>query len=264
MIRLRRHLLEALENEEWHKLPPSVFVKGFIRSYAKALDLDEKKILELYESTAPVEPASPKPIMDEKQSRKGPTVLILVVVGAIALGVYMWYSKPSRDRAPTESQTGSFLESQDLPSEAVQPPLLVNKEPEPVQEEIVERESVGPDLSAPQPAEIEAGEPPEEEPQIPEAAPEPVAGPEWLILKGLVKSRTWVRIYVDDQQPKEYIFPPGSRPQWKAKEGFYVLVGNAAGIDFDYNGEVLENLGKLGQVIRLRLPEDFEVATDEG
>ena len=72
--------------------------------------------------------------------------------------------------------------------------------------------------------------------------------------------RTWIKICVDDQGPKEYIFQPGSRPQWKAKEGFYVIIGNAAGIEFDFNGKILEDIGNLGQVVKLRLPEDFKAA----
>jgi cytoskeleton protein RodZ len=67
-----------------------------------------------------------------------------------------------------------------------------------------------------------------------------------------------VKIYVDDKAPKEYMFRPGSRPQWEAKEGFYVMVGNASGIEFDLNGKVYRNLGKEGDVVRLRLPDDFE------
>jgi hypothetical protein len=67
-----------------------------------------------------------------------------------------------------------------------------------------------------------------------------------------------MRIYIDDQEPKEYIFEPGSMPQWKAREGFDILIGNAAGIEFDFKGENISGLGILGQVVRLRLPENFE------
>ncbi len=40
--RIRRNYLEALENEEWSKLPSQVFVKGFLRSYAELLGLDKE------------------------------------------------------------------------------------------------------------------------------------------------------------------------------------------------------------------------------
>jgi len=35
-----------------------------------------------------------------------------------------------------------------------------------------------------------------------------------------------------------------------------MLIGNAAGIDFDLNGKRVGNLGNPGQVIRLTLPKD--------
>ena len=42
--RLRSHILKALENEDWANLPSPVFVTGFIRSYARALGLDEGEL----------------------------------------------------------------------------------------------------------------------------------------------------------------------------------------------------------------------------
>ena len=94
------------------------------------------------------------------------------------------------------------------------------------------------------------------------ATSEPAMGTEpdltRFVLTGHVKARTWIRICVDDQEPKEYIFQPGSRPQWKGVDGFNVLIGNAAGVEFDFNGERFENLGDLGKVVRLKLPRHFE------
>lgn len=46
-LKLRPTVIEAIEEEQWDKLPPAVFVKGFIRSYAKFLGLDLKEIAEL-------------------------------------------------------------------------------------------------------------------------------------------------------------------------------------------------------------------------
>ena len=79
-----------------------------------------------------------------------------------------------------------------------------------------------------------------------------------LILKANVIEKTWVRIFVDDQEPKEYIFTPGSDPEWKAKEGMELLIGNAGGIRFEFNGVQVENIGNPGQVVRLSLPEGYK------
>jgi cytoskeleton protein RodZ len=46
--KIRAKYLRALENEEWDLLPGPTFVKSFLRTYAQALNLDDKAILEEY------------------------------------------------------------------------------------------------------------------------------------------------------------------------------------------------------------------------
>lgn len=46
--KIRAKYLRALENEEWDLLPGPTFVKSFLRTYAQALGLDSKAILEEY------------------------------------------------------------------------------------------------------------------------------------------------------------------------------------------------------------------------
>lgn len=235
ITRLRRDSLEALENEEWHNLPPSVFVKGFIRSYARAVDMEESKLLDLYHSIGPHNVAPLAPMTGPKKSMKG-IVLVLVPVFllvAFAVILYFWMGKPSSEQAVSDDLPGSSvgLTEMDIPES-----LPEEEEPD--------EYSTDKSLLIASPADF-------------------TATTNFHILKGIVHLRTWIRIYVDDEAPKEYIFQPGSRPQWKAKEGFYVLIGNAAGIAFDFNGKEFGDLGNLGQVVSLRLPENFERQVSE-
>jgi len=46
--KIRAKYLRALENEEWSLLPGPTFVKSFLRTYAQALDLDAKALVEEY------------------------------------------------------------------------------------------------------------------------------------------------------------------------------------------------------------------------
>ena len=78
-----------------------------------------------------------------------------------------------------------------------------------------------------------------------------------ITLTANVIERTWIRIFVDGQDAKEFILPPGSHPEWKAREGFELLIGNAGGIDLELNGQKIKKLGTSGQVVRLSLPEGY-------
>jgi len=46
--KIRAKYLRALENEEWHLLPGPTYVKSFLRTYAEALDLDAKALVDEY------------------------------------------------------------------------------------------------------------------------------------------------------------------------------------------------------------------------
>jgi cytoskeleton protein RodZ len=265
ITRLRRHFLEALENEEWHNLPPSVFVKGFIRSYAKALGMEESKLLELYKNTLPEDVAPPTPIIEPRKSKKAIVLALVLLLGALAATLYLWMGKPSPEQATVQTQKELPSEIQAKPSEKVQPVVQKSEEGASVKEMEVSADFPRPstglaemDIPEPLPDEKEPDEYPTDEDLFVASTTEPSATTDWLVLTGIVHLRTWIRIYIDDETPKEYILQPGSRAQWKAREGFYVLVGNAAGIDFDFNGRELSDLGGLGQVVSLRLPDSFK------
>ncbi len=48
-IRIRADYVEDIEAGKYDHLPPDVFVKGFIKSYAKFLKLDPEKVMKLYQ-----------------------------------------------------------------------------------------------------------------------------------------------------------------------------------------------------------------------
>ena len=79
-----------------------------------------------------------------------------------------------------------------------------------------------------------------------------------LVLKANVRERTWIRVFVDNKEPKDYVFQPGSKPEWRAEKGFELLIGNAGGVELGLEGAEMKTPGKKGQVIRLNIPEGYE------
>ena len=275
ITRLRRHLLVALENEEWDNLPSSVFVKGFIKSYAQTLGLDEKEALKLYERIAPIDTSPPKPLVEPKTTKKGRIFILIVVLGILGMIIFLGSGLPFYDwgfvfnpkvdvsenqKQHVRGEQPSFpkKEYQGAEKEKEVPASIPKHDPD-----LIGMEQFALPLADKETTEFNSGDESPMESSISESVPESASVNDGLILQGIVRGRTWIRITIDDQVPKEYIFQPGSRPQWKARESFNVIIGNAAGVEFDFNGKRIGNLGNLGQVIRLKLPEDLQGNTSD-
>ena len=90
--RISLKILEALEANQHEALPGSVYVKGFLRAYAKHVGLDENDLVLRYEDylqeTEDVGPGA----MERWRKRRGPVGwLLLVGVGlALALLYLLW------------------------------------------------------------------------------------------------------------------------------------------------------------------------------
>jgi cytoskeleton protein RodZ len=95
--RIGPRFLEALENEDWGKLPGGVFNRGFVRSVARYLGLDEEAFLAEYDLAhgAQVQPPSEK--MEHRIPPPPPWITIAMVLGILLLllgiitgGMYAW------------------------------------------------------------------------------------------------------------------------------------------------------------------------------
>ena len=238
--RMRIQVVEAIENEAWEALPPSVYVRGFLRSYAKILGLSQEAVIELYAKCVPPAPVQiPHPDSSRnRRQRAWPVLLIL----AVLVAVYgMWYFYPS---AQVNQGSREAASPPSLPAVASPPPVRPAEEP--VKTEATRAQSPSQEVPAtPQGTEGPARDQAKDEDR-------------WLSLTGTVRERTWLRITIDGKEEKEYLFQPGARPQWRGKEKFYVFIGNAGGIDFELNGKKVGDLGKPGQVVRVTLPNVVE------
>ena len=91
ITKIRTHILEALENEEFDKLPGGIFNKGFVRSYARFLGMNEEQVLKEFIELAgdPEQPLPDPPVPRRKEmrhkKRRSWGGVATVVVCAIAL-----------------------------------------------------------------------------------------------------------------------------------------------------------------------------------
>jgi transcriptional regulator with XRE-family HTH domain len=91
--KIRAKYLRALENEEWNLLPGPTYVKSFLRTYADALGLDGRLMVEEYKlrherlSDIELQPISPPRVRDPRGPRRRVPrgwLVAIVVLGLIA------------------------------------------------------------------------------------------------------------------------------------------------------------------------------------
>jgi len=91
--------LEALENGQFEKLPPSVYRTGIFKRLAKILDIDEKEITEMYNNETQVIETSAgynnivKPKKENFKFVLTPKKLIVTfsIILLASLFIYLWY-----------------------------------------------------------------------------------------------------------------------------------------------------------------------------
>jgi cytoskeletal protein RodZ len=126
--KIRAKYLRALENEEWGLLPGPTFVKSFLRTYATALGLDGKALVEEYRlhhehpSEGTLEPIVSSPQRGRNRSRPGPptdrgsrgyaiavgTILLIIIVLVVLLIAGGKSNKPSgTTSASTAAKSGA-------------------------------------------------------------------------------------------------------------------------------------------------------------
>jgi cytoskeletal protein RodZ len=129
--RIGPRFLEALENEDWEELPGGVFNRGFVRSVARYLGLDEEAFLAEYDLAhgAQVPPA------DERLKNKIPAAprwfpaavflgVLILLTGLVAAGFYGWrYYQARRNVKQSQASSSSALSQ---PTAQVPPPATAS------------------------------------------------------------------------------------------------------------------------------------------
>ena len=217
--RIRIDNLFLIERENHDKLPDEVFVKGFLRAFAKAIDADGDEAVRRYQLRLKVVQKIAKSEADLKMPAGKFWRRLLFCFGALLCLIFL----------------SVFAES------------VLNKKPS----------STGLlKINIEQPADIENEVKATLKPQY-DAEPAIVQinnKPERLILKITAVEETWMKIIIDGQKPNEYYLKPGDHVELEATLGYNLFIGNAGGIRLLLNSESIEVPGKSGQVVNLKIP----------
>lgn len=103
--RIPVRILKKLENDQHDELPADVFVRGYLRAYARVLGVDEGYLLERYGADHEVEQEAPTPLpavyAPEPGRRFGIAIalVILLILFTLALSIVL---RPRRRDTPVE------------------------------------------------------------------------------------------------------------------------------------------------------------------
>ena len=96
--KIRAKYLRALENEEWDLLPGPTYVKSFLRTYAEALDLDAKLLVDEYKlrhehlsevELQPINAAAPGRERRRQKPILPPWFFVAVIIGGLVFALYL-------------------------------------------------------------------------------------------------------------------------------------------------------------------------------
>ncbi len=220
--------LQALESNEFSKLPGGMFNRSFLRQYARYLGLDEEKVMAEYELVAPRDdstdlrrisqqrPLHPKPAL------RAPWVVLVIAVVLLAggFGLYRFGRRVPRQSAASAAPATSPAEEPAAPSAATPAPSGAASE--------------ATNAAAP-------------------ATQAPVAAPGELVLQVAATEPSWVGIDADGKMAMQRVMSPNEIQTFHARRFFDVIAGNAQGIILTLNGETLEPLGHHGEVRKVHL-----------
>ncbi|MGD8366870.1 MAG: DUF4115 domain-containing protein [Desulfobacterales bacterium] len=244
--------LNLIEQEDLSGLPAEVFVKGFIRSYAKAVGADGDRAVAAYlislSRLQRIEQSEAD--LDRLSNRFWPHMMmaagILIVVIVVSIFAL---SGLQRQEAPTEPP-----ETSALPEEAAPPPEKAPSAPMPTVsvQAPAEKEETGPAGGSAGPSVLPTESTPKERDLSGPGPAKPQSAKQ--ILEITAEAETWMKIVIDNEKIKEVTLKPGDRLALEASEGFELLIGNAGGVSMRLNGAPVTVGGKSGQVKSLILP----------
>lgn len=271
--RINATYLSALENGEYVTLPSPVHVRGFLRNYARFLDLDPQPLLERYQQSQSYQQApvannrngdintdSPLPARDDQPffdpvnvevdvgSRRDPESAVrLIIIAALIIAVALISNRflplllNNRDgsAAITESITG-----------VVERIVTTGEEGAAASEE-----STGDDATIDtslEDSEVITSTSRSNEATVILPAPSPTrpalpATLDKIDLKLEVTERTWLEATIDNEIVFSGIARSGDSFDWTAEEEAKLLTGNAIGIFVTINDTPLGRFGERGQ-----------------
>ena len=213
------YYLQAIEDEEFEKLPAPAYAKGFLKLYADYLGVDREWVISQYLKDHVGESKQVLVLEGETLEKESilkkikaldPRITAGIAVGVIVLVILF--------RFLFHTSVNSIMKG-----------------------ELSKDQGWNPGSQLIKPAGIKT------------VVQKPVQGKiEKLVLEGVALEDVWIRVHADGKLIFEQILKKGDREIWYAERELKVRLGNSDNVSLIFNGEATKNLSPTGKVLNVR------------
>ncbi|MBX3333009.1 MAG: helix-turn-helix domain-containing protein [Nitrospira sp.] len=274
--RIRTDFVKALEDGNFAKLPDQVFARGFVRSYARSLGLDEEDAIHrfiqsagsFYEKQDERERLKIRQV-EEDRKRQANRKTVAIAIGVAVLTLIFLLSREQsavfRQGAPEQASLAKrpVQAGKDLPEPSARGPEHAPETAKPSEVPTGLSKSTADtphkkdaDSTAVAVSKVDSGV----VSTVTPGSDGPLAG---LSLNG-VEDKTdgqlvldleatelsWVVVQIDNGSPQESLLRPGEKSHWTGQDQFILTLGNAGGVKAELNGKPQKPFGPSGKVAR--------------
>jgi cytoskeletal protein RodZ len=240
-IRIRSVYLAAIEDENWSAIGAPVYIRGFLRTYARFLGLEPEEVVAEFNSqasappppvpTAPGAPPKTSYLADEEPPARAlsPLIWIASLVAVVLIAVVVYNEATLRARQSASA----------LPSNS---PAVVATASASPSEGPSENPSEGPSENP----SVNSSASPSVNPSGSPSPTPPASGTANLEVR--ISAPSWLRVTVDGNVSMEGTFPAGTVRQFHGKTA-RLRIGNAGGVEVIIDGKSVGRLGAAGDVV---------------
>ncbi|MGF7185750.1 cytoskeletal protein RodZ [Desulfitispora alkaliphila] len=215
-IKIKGSFIEAIEDEDFSKIPGRIYVIGFLRSYAKFLGLNTEEVVNMYKSEYPEK--EPSPVEQEEvkgfEKRNSNAYYVIIASGLVVVlffGAMFFSNQQESDNIVSENDAG------------ISEPINQGEEIEIIDEE---------------------------EPEPQEETPKPVAEYDHVeVIVDIQGGPCWVEVVKDGRRDYTGMLQPGETYKYIGESQVQITFGDAATANVTFNGEDVGIVGGAEQVV---------------
>ncbi|HTX37379.1 MAG TPA: RodZ domain-containing protein [Bryobacteraceae bacterium] len=267
-LKIPAKFLDAIEKEQFDKLPAAVFARSFVRQYARYLGLHEEDLIDALHHILEPPPSFTEPTAEkldapaiqvdrmaewesvgERRSWSSslPALALVVVAMLACSGVYAWWQRNRHTASAHEQSVATGQEAS-----AASTPLAARPAPPPVSAE----HGVTEPVSAGQANQKAPANPPAAEAAKAAgtaAAEAPAATPGPVHVQVTASALVWVSAKADDKTAFTGTLEPSQSRTVDAQHTVVLRLGNAGGAEILLNGKSIGPVGPSGQPRTIQL-----------